>query len=57
MPACYDVPMSTASLLWIAAVIIAVVGVVAIVRGAVLAGIVLLLVAALVGPGGISIYR
>ena len=45
------------TLLWIIAVIIAIAGIVAIFRGAIIAGIVLLIVAALVGPGGYSIFK
>lgn len=46
-----------AFILFIAAVIIAVYGVLRIVRGDVLVGIVLLVAACLVGPGGYSIFR
>lgn len=44
-------------LLWIIAVILAVVGVVQLLQGQILFGIVLLVVACLVGPGGYSIFR
>jgi hypothetical protein len=44
-------------LLWIAAVVLAIVGVVQLLQGQILLGIVLLIVAALVGPGGYSIFR
>jgi hypothetical protein len=44
-------------LLWIAAVVLAIWGVVAIVQGSFLMGVVLLVVACLVGPGGYSIFR
>ena len=43
-------------LLWIAAVIIAVVGVVQLVQGQILFGVVLLVAACLVGPGGYSLF-
>lgn len=46
--------MST--LLWILAVILVVAGIVQIVRGALLFGIVLIVVGLLVGPGGVSIF-
>lgn len=46
----------TATVLWIIAVIIAVVGVVQLVQGQILFGIVLLVAACLVGPGGYSIF-
>jgi hypothetical protein len=44
-------------LLWIIAVILAVVGIVKLLSGAIILGIVLLVVACLVGPGGYSIFR
>lgn len=43
-------------LLWIVAVILVVSGIVALVRGSVLWGIVLIVVGLLVGPGGVSIF-
>lgn len=46
----------SATVLWIIAVIIAVVGVVQLVQGQILFGIVLLVAACLVGPGGYSIF-
>ena len=46
-----------ASLLWIIAVVIAIVGVVQLLQGQVTLGIVLLVAAALVGPGGYSVFR
>lgn len=42
-------------ILWIAAVIIGVFGILRLVRGDILMGIVLIVVALLVGPGGVSI--
>jgi hypothetical protein len=45
-----------AFLLWIMAVILVVAGIVSIVRGALLWGIVLIIVGLLVGPGGVSIF-
>lgn len=47
--------MST-TVLWIIAAIIAVVGIVQLVQGQILFGIVLLVVACLVGPGGYSVF-
>ncbi|MCU1672139.1 MAG: uncharacterized protein JWN77_252 [Frankiales bacterium] len=44
-------------LLWIIAAIIAVVGIVKLLSGAIILGIVLLVVACLVGPGGYSIFK
>ncbi len=45
-----------ALLLWILAVLIGIWGVVTLIRGQVLMGIVLIIVAFLVGPGGVSIF-
>jgi hypothetical protein len=45
-----------ALLLWIIAVILVVAGIVACLRGALLYGIVLIIVGLLVGPGGVSIF-
>jgi hypothetical protein len=44
-------------LLWLLAVVIAIVGVVQILQGQLLLGLVLFLVAAAVGPGGYSVFR
>lgn len=43
-------------LLWILAVILVVSGIVALIRGSVLWGIVLIIVGLLVGPGGVSVF-
>jgi hypothetical protein len=43
-------------LLWILAVILVVAGIVNLVRGAILFGIVLIVVGLLVGPGGVSLF-
>jgi hypothetical protein len=43
-------------LLWILAVLIGIWGVVTLIRGQVLMGIILIIVAFLVGPGGVSIF-
>jgi hypothetical protein len=45
-----------AFLLWILAVILVVAGIVSLFRGAILWGIVLIIVGLLVGPGGVSIF-
>ena len=47
----------SARVLWIIAAVIAVVGIVTLFSGSVIWGIVLLIVAALVGPGGYSIFQ
>lgn len=43
-------------ILWIIAVILVISGIVALVRGAVMYGIVLIIVGLLVGPGGVSVF-
>ena len=43
--------------LWLLAVIIAIVGVVQLLQGQMLLGLVLILVACAVGPGGYSVFR
>ena len=47
----------SATVLWIIAAVIAVVGVIVLISGSILWGIILLVVACLVGPGGYSIFR
>lgn len=44
------------TILWIAAVVIGIFGVIRILRGDLVVGIVLIVVALLVGPGGVSIF-
>jgi hypothetical protein len=43
-------------ILWIIAVILVVAGIVALVRGAIPYGLVLIIVGLLVGPGGVSVF-
>jgi hypothetical protein len=45
-----------AFILWLIAVILVIAGVVALLRGSVLAGVLLVIVGLLVGPGGVSIF-
>lgn len=45
-----------ATLLWIIAAVLVISGILALVRGRVLWGIVLIVVGLLVGPGGVSIF-
>jgi hypothetical protein len=45
-----------ATLLWIIAAVLVIAGIVAIIRGSILGGIVLIVVGLLVGPGGVSIF-
>jgi hypothetical protein len=42
--------------LWVLAVILVIAGIVSLVRGAVLAGILLIIAGLLVGPGGVSVF-
>jgi hypothetical protein len=44
-------------LLWLIAAVIAVVGIVQLLQGQILLGVVLFVVASLVGPGGYSVFR
>jgi len=44
-------------ILWIIAVVIAIVGIVQLFQGQIILGVVLIIVACLVGPGGYSIFR
>lgn len=46
-----------ATVLWILAVILVVVGIIQLLQGQIILGIVLLVAAALVGPGGYSLFR
>jgi len=48
--------VDTATILYILAVIIGIFGVLKLIRGDILIGIVLIVVAFLVGPGGVSIF-
>ena len=43
-------------ILWIIAVVLVIAGIVSLVRGQVLAGIALIVIGLLVGPGGVSIF-
>ena len=45
------------NVLWIIAVLIAIVGVIVLISGSVLWGIILMVLAAIVGPGGYSIFN
>jgi hypothetical protein len=46
-----------ATLLWIIAAVLVISGIVTLIRGGVLAGIVLIVVGLLIGPGGVSIFK
>ena len=45
-----------ATVLWVIAVVLVIAGVVTLLRGGVLAGVVLIIVGLLIGPGGVSIF-
>jgi hypothetical protein len=45
------------TLLWVAAVVLVIAGIVSLLRGAVVAGIALIVIGLLVGPGGVSIFN
>jgi hypothetical protein len=46
----------TATILWLLAAVLVIAGIVSLVRGQILAGIVLIVLGLLVGPGGVSIF-
>ncbi|CAN5663122.1 hypothetical protein BH10ACT1_BH10ACT1_17120 [soil metagenome] len=46
-----------ATILWIIAAIIVIVGIVQLIQGQIIFGIILIIVGALVGPGGVSIFN
>jgi hypothetical protein len=48
---------STANLLWILAAILVIAGIVTVLRGSVVAGVVLIIVGLLVGPGGANVFK
>jgi hypothetical protein len=48
--------LEMAFVLWLLAVILVIAGIVALVRGAVLYGVALIILGLLVGPGGVSIF-
>jgi hypothetical protein len=45
-----------ATLLWIIAAVLVIAGIVVLIRGGILAGVALIIVGLLVGPGGVSIF-
>jgi hypothetical protein len=46
-----------ATILWVIAAILVIAGIVTILRGGIIAGIVLIIIGCLVGPGGVSIFK
>jgi hypothetical protein len=52
-----ETPVMSATVLWIIAAILVIVGIVQLIQGQIILGIVLLIAACLVGPGGYSIFR
>jgi hypothetical protein len=57
MLALFALTGATATLLWVLAAILVIAGIIALFRGGVLVGIVLIIVGCLVGPGGASIFK
>jgi hypothetical protein len=57
MPAMLALTGATATVLWIIAAILVIAGIVTLLRGGILAGIVLIIVGLLIGPGGVSIFK
>ena len=51
------VPAMNATVLWVIAVILAIIGIVQLLQGQLILGIILLVAAAAVGPGGWSVFR
>jgi hypothetical protein len=47
---------SCANTLWIIAAVLVIAGIVTLIQGSVMAGIVLIIIGLLVGPGGVSIF-
>jgi hypothetical protein len=47
---------TTDTILWIIAAVLVVAGIVALIRGSIIVGIVLIILGLLVGPGGVSIF-
>ena len=45
-----------ATLLWIVAAVLVIAGIIALVRGEAIAGVVMIIVGLLVGPGGVSLF-
>jgi hypothetical protein len=48
---------STLTLLWVLAAILVIAGIVMAIRGSVVAGVIVIIVGCLVGPGGASIFK
>jgi len=48
---------NTDTILWIIAAVLVIAGIVALVRGSIIVGIVLIILGLLVGPGGVSIFK
>jgi hypothetical protein len=48
---------AAATILWVIAAILVIAGIITILRGGVIAGIVLIVIGCLIGPGGVSIFK
>ena len=57
MLALFALTGATATLLWVLAAILVIAGIIALFRGGVLVGIVLIIVGCLVGPCGASVFK
>ena len=57
MLALFALTGATATLLWVLAAILVIAAIIALFRGGVLVGIVLIIVGFLVGPGGASVFK
>jgi hypothetical protein len=57
MLALFALTGATATLLWVLAAILVIAGIIALFRGGILVGIVLIIVGCLVGPGGASVFK
>jgi hypothetical protein len=47
---------SVSTILWVIAVVLVIAGIVTLVRGGIMAGIALIIVGLLIGPGGVSVF-
>ena len=57
MLALFALTGATATLLWVLAAILVIAGIIALFRGSVLVGVVLIIIGCLVGPGGASVFK
>jgi hypothetical protein len=48
---------AAATVLWVIAVVLVIAGIVTLLRGSIVAGVVLIVIGLLIGPGGVSIFK